>query len=264
MKKFTLAAIAALAVSAAPAFAADLPVKAKPMAAPPPPPAWDIAFGGGDHERLQSSAASRSRTTSRRSAPISSRATTSTKDVQLYVGIGGASITFPNRAAAEIDFYGGIRPTFGKLALDFGVWYYWYPGGQCFNSTRRLSARSLRASTGRPVACRQRQRHQGRRELLGSLRQGDATRSPTRSRSALRCLLLADRAEHRRQRRVRRRATPSTRSRRFANGVQFYVSGEVGYWDLGTSDAFYGRRPALSPARHSVHRATPPGTSASA
>jgi hypothetical protein len=25
-----------------------------------------------------------------------------------------------------------VRPTFDKLALDFGVWYYYYPGGQCF------------------------------------------------------------------------------------------------------------------------------------
>src|SRR5262249_23615512 len=53
--------------------------------------------------------------------------------LQLYAGVSGESISFPNRAAAEIDFYTGIRPTFGKLALDFGFWEYWYPGGQCFN-----------------------------------------------------------------------------------------------------------------------------------
>ena len=46
------------------------------------------------------------------------------ENFQLYAGVGGYSIAFPNNAAAEIDFYGGIRPTFGKLALDFGVWYY--------------------------------------------------------------------------------------------------------------------------------------------
>ena len=51
---------------------------------------------------------------------------------QVYLGLSGKSISFPNRAAAEIDFYGGIRPTFGKLALDFGVWYYWYLGWTCF------------------------------------------------------------------------------------------------------------------------------------
>jgi len=39
MKKFTLAAVAALALSAAPAFAADLPVKALKAVAPQPP-AW--------------------------------------------------------------------------------------------------------------------------------------------------------------------------------------------------------------------------------
>ncbi|MDU1665850.1 MAG: hypothetical protein E6833_06435, partial [Bradyrhizobium sp.] len=41
------------------------------------------------------------------------------------------SISFPNRAAAEIDVYGGIRPTFGAFAFDIGVWGYLYPGGTC-------------------------------------------------------------------------------------------------------------------------------------
>jgi hypothetical protein len=54
------------------------------------------------------------------------------ESLQLYAGVGGYSIAFPNNAAAEIDFYGGIRPTIGKLALDFGVWYYYYPGGRTF------------------------------------------------------------------------------------------------------------------------------------
>src|SRR5262249_21963263 len=44
----------------------------------------------------------------------------------------GESISFPNRAAAEVDIYGGFRPTFGPLALDLGVLYYWYPGGEGF------------------------------------------------------------------------------------------------------------------------------------
>jgi hypothetical protein len=52
--------------------------------------------------------------------------------LQLYAGVGGASISFPNRAAAEIDVYGGIRPTFGAFAFDFGVFGYLYPGGRCF------------------------------------------------------------------------------------------------------------------------------------
>ena len=54
-----------------------------------------------------------------------------TKDLQAYVGTSFESISFTNRAAAEVDIYGGIRPTFGALALDFGVWGYLYPGGTC-------------------------------------------------------------------------------------------------------------------------------------
>jgi hypothetical protein len=56
----------------------------------------------------------------------------SSKDLQWYASIGGYSIDFPNRASAEIDLVAGVRPTFGPLALDLGVQYYWYPGGQCF------------------------------------------------------------------------------------------------------------------------------------
>jgi uncharacterized protein (TIGR02001 family) len=54
------------------------------------------------------------------------------KDLQLYVGTAYETIRFPNDANAEIDFYGGIRPTFGPLALDLGFWYYWYPSGTCY------------------------------------------------------------------------------------------------------------------------------------
>jgi hypothetical protein len=54
------------------------------------------------------------------------------KDLQLYVGVSGESISFANRAAAEIDVYGGIRPTFGAFAFDIGVWGYLYPGGTCY------------------------------------------------------------------------------------------------------------------------------------
>jgi hypothetical protein len=54
-----------------------------------------------------------------------------TKDLQLYIGTSAESISFANRAAAEVDIYGGIRPTFGAFAFDIGVWGYLYPGGSC-------------------------------------------------------------------------------------------------------------------------------------
>ena len=54
--------------------------------------------------------------------------------MQAYAGVSAESIDFPNTATTEIDLYAGIRPTFGKLALDFGFWDYYYPGGKCFKT----------------------------------------------------------------------------------------------------------------------------------
>jgi hypothetical protein len=44
--------------------------------------------------------------------------------LQAYLGLSGETISYPNRAPSEIDFYGDIRCTFANLALDFGAWYY--------------------------------------------------------------------------------------------------------------------------------------------
>ncbi len=132
MKKLLMSVVAAVAL-ATPALAADLRMVTK--APPPPPPSpWDIAFGAS----LASDYIFRGITQSAHNASVSAYYEPRynvTKDLQLYAGIAGSSIAFPNRAAAEIDFYAGIRPTFDKLALDFGAIYYWYPGGQCFNGS---------------------------------------------------------------------------------------------------------------------------------
>ena len=125
-----VATIAALifGVSAVSALAADLKA---PAAAPPPNP-WDFAWGSA----LMSDYNFRGITQSNHRASVAAYFEPRyniTSSLQAYAGISGESISFPNRAAAEIDFYGGIRPTFDKLALDFGAWYYDYPGGQCFN-----------------------------------------------------------------------------------------------------------------------------------
>src|SRR5262245_33997092 len=133
MKKYVLPAVfAAVVVTGAPALAADL----KPVYKAPPPPVsynpWDVAIGAGIASDYNFRGISQSDRKPSVNAYFEPRYNV-TKDFQLYAGIGGYSIDFPNRAAAEIDFYGGFRPTFGALALDFGVWYYYYPGGQCFN-----------------------------------------------------------------------------------------------------------------------------------
>lgn len=134
MKKFASAAAIAFGLSIPAAFAADLtmPVKAPPAAAPAATSPWDIAFGGA----LMTDYEFRGITQSAHKPSVAAYSELRynvSPTLQLYYGNAGESIDFPNHAAAEIDFYGGVRPTFGKLALDFGFWYYYYPGGITFN-----------------------------------------------------------------------------------------------------------------------------------
>src|SRR6266849_3801570 len=132
MKKMVLVA-AVLAMTAGSALAADMPVKA--MKAPPPAPfdPWDVAFGSA----IMNDYIFRGVTQSNHKASVAAYFEPRyniNKDTQLYIGVSGESISFPNRAASEIDIYGGIRPTVGMFAFDFGVWGYLYPGGQCFGA----------------------------------------------------------------------------------------------------------------------------------
>jgi hypothetical protein len=45
----------------------------------------------------------------------------------LYAGTSVTNVTLPTSPLAEVDIYGGIRPTWGPLTLDFGAIYYAYP-----------------------------------------------------------------------------------------------------------------------------------------
>jgi hypothetical protein len=130
MKKMVLAA-AVLAMTAGSAFSADLYTKA--VKAPPPAAfdPWDIAFGSAIMNDYIFRGITQSNHNPSVAAYFEPRYNV-TKDLQLYIGTSGESISFANRAAAEIDVYGGIRPTFGSFAFDFGVWGYLYPGGTCF------------------------------------------------------------------------------------------------------------------------------------
>src|SRR3984957_8938878 len=126
-RKLVLAATV-LAIIAGSAFAADMPVKA--VKAPPPFDLWDIAFGGAVMNDYIFRGVTQSNHQPSVAAYFEPRYNVN-KDLQLYIGTSGESISFANRAAAEIDIYGGIRPTFGAFALDIGVWGYLYPGGNC-------------------------------------------------------------------------------------------------------------------------------------
>src|SRR5260370_9772065 len=118
MKKVVLVA-GTLAVTGGSAFAAEMPVKA--VRPPPPPPfePWDFAFGSA----LMNDYIFRGITQSNHKPSVAAYFEPRyniNKDVQLYIGAAGESISFPNRAAAEIDIYGGIHPTLRTCHFHFG------------------------------------------------------------------------------------------------------------------------------------------------
>jgi hypothetical protein len=129
MKKVVLSVAAALAVSvAAPALAAEMPAKAPKVApAPAPPPSpWDIAFGAAVTSDYNFRGISQSDRGPGGFAYFEPRYNI-TPALQLYGGIAAASVRLATDPTAEVDLYGGIRPTFGPVAFDFGGIYYWYP-----------------------------------------------------------------------------------------------------------------------------------------
>ncbi|MGO9474250.1 MAG: TorF family putative porin [Rhodomicrobium sp.] len=129
---------AAMACAMTPALAADLsaPVSMKDTA--PATPDWDIAFGG----YMASDYIFRGITQSNHQPSVNAYSELRynvNPTVQFYAGSAMESIDFPNRAAGEDDFYFGVRPTIDKLSLDFGGWFYWYPGGRLFDGTTDAS-----------------------------------------------------------------------------------------------------------------------------
>src|SRR5258707_15328656 len=121
MKKLALLATALAMVSGS-ALAADMSVKA--VKAPPPAPfdPWDIAFGSAIMNDYVFRGITQSNHKPSVAAYFEPRYNV-TKDVQLYIGLAGESISFPNRAAAEIDVYGGVPPTLRMIALALaGLW----------------------------------------------------------------------------------------------------------------------------------------------
>jgi hypothetical protein len=135
MKKVSLSVAAIVAMGVGSASAADL---GKVYTKAPPPVVeavspWDVAFGAAIMSDYVFRGVTQSNHKPSVTAYFEPRYNVN-KDLQLYVGSSFESISFANRAAAEVDIYGGIRPTFGPVAFDFGVWGYLYPGGQCIEA----------------------------------------------------------------------------------------------------------------------------------
>jgi uncharacterized protein (TIGR02001 family) len=133
--KSTLGSAAVVAMLATgSALAADMPVKALP----PPPAAslFKIEFSAA----LTTDYIFRGTTQSNRGPSANAYATAVWADT-FYLGLGVASISWPDRAGyllsdptAEVDFYGGARFGAGNWSFDVGGIYYYYPGERFFDS----------------------------------------------------------------------------------------------------------------------------------
>lgn len=231
MKIVFAMAVAAAALAVSPGYAADLnnmPLKA-PAAAPVAVESpWDFAFGAWVASDYNFRGITQSAHQPAVGTYFEPRYNIN-KDLQLYVGMGGESIDFPNHAAAEVDFYGGIRPTFGKLALDIGAWEYWYPGGICFNSNVVGCNPSL--PNGNVV-----KGDVSFWEVYGKATYtltdqfsfgGSIYYSPSVLNSGADGEYLAGTAKY---------LLPSNM---FPKDWGMYISADVGHWFLGTSDSFY-------------------------
>jgi uncharacterized protein (TIGR02001 family) len=243
MKKVVLSIVAAMAL-ATPALAADLKMLTK--APPPPPSPWDLAFG----DAIMTDYMWRGITQSAHKPSVATyfEPRYNVNDsLQLYAGLSGESIDFPNHAAAEIDFYGGFRPTFGKLALDFGAWLYYYPGGQCFSAVGAACYTNNSGGNWQgqalPLNGNAAKAYASFIEIYGKGTYtisdnwsigGQVYYSPSVSNSGANGTYVAGTLKY---------TAPSGAP--LPKDVGWYASVDGGYWWLGTSDSFYGIVSAL-------------------
>lgn len=235
MKRVAYSVVVAAGLMTSTAFAADMAVKAPP-APPPAPSPWDVAITAALMNDYNFRGVTQSAHRASTQAGFEPRYNF-TSSLQGYVGVSGESIDFPNRAAAEIDFYGGIRPTFDKLALDLGVWYYYYPGGQCFNGDTTtpcapsggVAAQSLPNGN---VVKNDVSFIEGYIKATYTVNDNVAFGiqewySPSVLNSGADGWFTTG------------NLTLTAPSSWFQNGLGMYVSGDAGYWALGTTDNFY-------------------------
>jgi uncharacterized protein (TIGR02001 family) len=239
MKKLVLLATALAMVSGS-ALAADMPLKAQKA---PPPAAfdpWDIAFGSAIMNDYIFRGVTQSNHKPSVAAYFEPRYNVN-KDLQLYIGTSAESISFANRAAAEVDIYGGIRPTFGAFAFDFGVWGYLYPGGTCYYGAAFDSANkplSAECATNFLLNGNVMKKDVSFMEVYGKVNYtiNDSWQfgfNEYYSPNFLNSGAWGDYASI-----TGKYTAPSTIFG--SSGVGLYVSGEFGRQWLGTSDSFYG------------------------
>jgi uncharacterized protein (TIGR02001 family) len=248
MKKVAYSLVLAAGLASSSVMAADMAVKAPPPAAPPPSP-WDIVVTAALMTDYNFRGITQSNHKPSTQAGFELRYNWNA-NWQSYGGISGESINFPNNAAAEIDFYGGIRPTFDKLALDFGAWYYYYPGGQCFNTAALCTSLgggpaqfgAVPGTIFAPLGGNVAKQDASFWEVYGKGTYtvndnfnfgGSVWYSPSVVNTGAWGVYYAG------------NVTLTAPTTWFSNGIGMYTSADVGYWNLGTSDLFYAAPPAF-------------------
>jgi uncharacterized protein (TIGR02001 family) len=228
MKRVALSLVLAAGMATS-AMAADMATKAPP-APPPAPDPWDVAISAALMTDYNFRGITQSNHNPSTQAGFELRYTYSPM-WQYYGGISGESISFPNRAAAEIDLYAGVRPTFDKLALDFGVWEYWYPGGTCFNSfVPGCEATLINGNVAKKNASFYEIYGKATYTFNDQWAAGiQEWYSPSVSSTGSVGWYTVGNVTY---------TTPSTWWG--STGLGAYISGDLGYWSLGKSDAFYG------------------------
>jgi hypothetical protein len=125
MNKFVMSVVAAATMSGGAAIAADMPVKARPAPIAVVSP-WDWAFGGA----LMSDYNFRGISQSNRGPSVTAYSEgryNVNSSFQLYLASQVWAVTLPTNPTAEVDIFGGARFTQGPFTLDIGGMYYWYP-----------------------------------------------------------------------------------------------------------------------------------------
>jgi hypothetical protein len=248
MKRVAYSMIFAAGLATTSAFAADMAVKAPP--APPPPSPWDVVVTAALMSDYNFRGVSQSNHRPSTQAGFELRYNWNSM-WQSYIGVSGESIDFSNNAAAEIDLYGGIRPTFDKLALDFGAWEYYYPDGECYNTPALCSSLGGGHFSGSvtvpnptvPIGFGNVAKYnESFYEIYGKATYtvndnfnfgGSIWYSPSVLNTGAWGVFYAG------------NVTLTAPTTWFSNGVGAYTSADVGYWDLGTSDLFYAAPPAF-------------------
>jgi hypothetical protein len=253
MKRVAYSLVLAVGLASTSAMAADMAVKAPPAAAAAPSP-WDVVVTAALMNDYNFRGITQSNHKPSTQAGFELRYNTN-PNLQWYGGISGESIDFPNAAAAEIDFYGGVRPTFDKLALDFGAWYYWYPGGECFGGTVGTVGNCLLNGGGTPAGVSVPEpgfspfgngnvvkKNESFWEVYGKATYTINDQwavgvqeyySPSVVNTGAWGWYSVGNVTF---------TAPSTW---FQGGLGMYASADLGYWDLGTSDSFYAAPPAF-------------------